>query len=253
MPFTGKLSRPNRDGVKCRRLRFVNENQTADIQNSGAVQQQEKVLPQHEVNALVGAAKLKGHERGYQQAMQELQQSQQSAGNPQQQPVNQPVQAMASNPDDIRRIAAEEFAKQQQVMMNHAIQQQQQAEGMRIYNDLKSKFDQAKATNPGISFENTLKDFEQLPEILRVASKVDNSPDVIQHLKENPSKIANLRVLPENFADMEIRKLSDSIKQNKQAAAAPKSPEPLSQIRPSSVGVGNSEGDSYTAKFKGMY
>ncbi len=235
----------------------MTENQSAETPTAGVTQvtQPEKLLTQHEVNALVGAAKQKGREQGREQTMQELQQSQQNAG-ANAQPVNQPVQSIQQplgGADDVRRIAADEIAKQHQLMMQRQVQQAQQADGMRIYNDLQAKHAVASTQDPTVSFDKTLKDFEQMPQILRVANTVDNSVDVIKHLKDNPLKIGGLNGLPENLAVQEIKKLSDSIKQNQQAAAAPKSPEPLSQIRPSNIGVGDSEGQSYSSKFKGQY
>jgi hypothetical protein len=256
--FTGKLARPHRDGVKSRRIRFVNENPVVDSQVTGVQQPAEKLLPQTEVNSLVGAAKQKGHERGYQQAMQEFQQQQQNAGMNQQAAQAQqtaiPNQPMAANPDDVRRIAAEEFARQQQAFQQAQEAHQQTMRGQQIFNDLQSKFAAAKATNPDIDFNATMNEFQNAPDILALASTVDNSPDVIQHIRENPSKMAQIRMMPENFAKTEMKKISDSIKQNQQALASPKIPEPLSQIRPSSVGVGNSEGSgSYHAQYKGQY
>jgi hypothetical protein len=237
----------------------VNENQALNNEVSGVAQPPaEKLLPQTEVNSLVGAAKQKGHERGYQQAMQEFQQQQQNAGmNQQAQQAQQsaiPNQPLASNPDDVRRIAAEEFNRQQQAFAQAQFEQQKQAEGQRIYNELQSKYTAAKATNPAVDFNQTMQEFQQMPHILTLANNVDNSPDVIQHLKDNPGKMAQISMLPPNFANMEMKKISDSIKQNQAALSAPKSPEPLSQIRPSTVGVGNSDGSgSFHSQYKGMY
>ncbi len=236
----------------------MNESQAVDGQVTGVAQPPpEKLLPQTEVNSLVGAAKQKGHERGYQQAMQEFQQQQQNAGMNQQAAQAQqsavPNQPMAANPEDVRRIAAEEFSRQQQALVEAHIAQQRQITGQRIFNDLQSKYAMAKTTNPDLDFNQTMQDFKDVPGILTLANKVDNSPDVIQHLKENPGKMAQIGMLPENFADIEMKKISDAVKQNQAALASPKSPEPLSQIRPSSVGVGNSDGSGGSSRFKGAY
>lgn len=236
----------------------MNENQALNSEVSGVAPPVEKLLPQTEVNSLVGAAKQKGHERGYQQAMQEFQQQQQNAGmnqqaqQAQQQPM--PNQPSASHPDEVRRIAADEFSRQQQAFQQASQAQYEREQGQRIYNELQTKFSTAKQTNPDVDFNKTMQEFQQMPHILTLANNVDNSPDVIQHLKENPGKIAQISMLPPNFANAEMKKISDSIKQNQAALSAPKSPEPLSQIRPSTVGVGNSEGSgSYHTQYKGMY
>src|SRR6185503_18863136 len=220
MPLLESYPRPNRDGVKSRRKRFVNENQALSNEGSGAAQpSHEKLLPQSEVNSLVGSAKQKAKEQGYQQAMQEIQQQQQSAG------MNQPAQQasmphVSANPDEVRRIAAEEFARQQQALVEAHNIQQQTMNGQRIYNDLQSKFAAAKSNNPDLDFNKTMQEFQQMPHILTLANEVDNSPDVIQHLRDNPGKMAQISMLPKNFADLEMKKISDSIKQNQAALAA---------------------------------
>ncbi len=264
MPSTGKSSRPYRDGVKSRRKRFVTENPSANVEQNEVVQPPEKLLPQTEVNNLVGAAKQRGYEKGRKDLMQEMQ-TQQTQSQPAAQPVpatqaqaNFQPQPIAQNPDDIRRIAQEEIARQHQAAMQAYMQSQQNAEGQRIYNELNSKFSDAKAKDPtSVDFQQVLQDFHQNPEILRWANSVDNVADVIKNLQENPGKIgtlASLKNMPENYGVSAIKQISDSLKQNQSAEQSPKAPEPLSQIRPSNVGVGNGNGsENYSAQFKGLY
>jgi hypothetical protein len=235
----------------------VNEAQNvSEVQQPVAMPQQEKLLPQTEVNGLVGAAKQKareqGHQQGYQQALQELQ-SQNSGTQPVQPPASTVQSPMANSPDDVRRIAAEEFARQQQIYSENAMRQQQQANGQRIFNDLQTKFAVSQKDNPAIDFGKTLQDFESTPEILRFASTVDNSPEVLQYLRENPEKINSIRGLSDNFGNVAMKKISDSIRQNQTASSSQRLPEPLSQIRPSNLGVGNSDSASPSAAFKGQY
>lgn len=249
----------------------MTENQESNVQTSDGsfgTTDDNALIPQHKANAIIKGVKKEMYEKGRNDLMNELKQQNALSVNPQDQSnstqmegipnstkvnVQQQPAPVMQNPEDVRRIAAEEFNRQQMAFMENVRQQQVNAEGQRIYGDLKGKFDTAKANDQTVNFDQTLKDFQQTPEILTLASRVDNSPDVLKYLSENPEKIAQLRVLPENFATNAMQRISDSIKQNQAAAAAPKMPEPLSQIRPSSVGVGNSDGASPASMYKGQY
>lgn len=215
----------------------VSQNQNLTQQNAEAAA--EKLVPQHEVNSLVGGAKQRGYEKGYQQALSELQQKQapqQMGGIAQAQP-----QMNGFNDENrMRQIAADEHAKAYQAMQQQAIQQAQHAEGTRILNELGAKFNETKSRIP--DFDNVVKisDFHQMPEVLHYANMVDNSGDVMYDLAQNPSKMAALRSLPPQFAVKEVKRLSDSIKQNQTALTQPQAPAPLGQVNTSNIGVDTS-------------
>jgi hypothetical protein len=245
----------------------VNLNSSGEAVNAQppAAQQPEKLLPQHEVNSLIGAAKQKGLEKGYQQAQAEFQAAQQHAMQqqysqpPQQQPGQQPQNMMpqqGQNPamspqqqpaggqpindaDRLRQIAAEEFAKQQQQMHQNAIAYAQQQHDLRTGNELAAKIAEAKTRYPDFDKVVSLDDFAKMPDILRLANTVDNAGDVFYEMAKNPSKVSSLRGLPQDsqLAVNEVKRLSDSIKQNQLAASQPQTSEPLNQVKPSNVGV----------------
>jgi hypothetical protein len=61
-------------------------------------------------------------------------------------------------------------------------------------------------------------------------------------LGRNPGKVASLTTLAyinPQLAKLEMKKLADSIKTNEQASEAPNVNEPLSQVKPSTVGKDN--------------
>lgn len=216
--------------------------QSQNLTQSNAEAAAEKLVPQHEVNSLVGGAKQRGYEKGYQQALSELQQKQapqQMGGIAQAQQQMNPI----GDENRMRQIAADEHAKAYQSMQQLAIQQAQHAEGTRILNELGAKFNEAKSRIP--DFDNVVKinDFHKMPEVLHYANMVDNSGDVMYDLAQNPSKIATIRSLSESspqFALKEVKKLSDSIKQNQNALTQPQAPAPLGQVSTSNIGVDTS-------------
>ena len=210
--------------------------------------QQEKLLPQHQVNALVGSAKQKGYEKGYQEATSALH-SQRENVSPALPPHSQTV-----DPDTVRRIAEETFFKQQQELQKKAMEDAYTQQGMQVLNQLNGKFNEAKQRIP--DFDNVVKmqDFVNAPEVLHYANTVDNAGDVMYDLAKNPSKLANLTSLHRSgltsHAAQAIKEVSDSIKQNQNALSQPKTPEPLNQIKPSNIGLGDSQNRSVADMMK---
>lgn len=89
------------------------------------------------------------------------------------------------------------------------------------------------------------------------ATQLDNTGDVIYEVAKNPVKAVNLEALgrhdPKAF-EREIKKLSDSIKANKEAAKnISKSPEPYQRLKPNVAGVVSSSDDLDIAALKKKY
>lgn len=78
--------------------------------------------------------------------------------------------------------------------------------------------------------------------LIPMLNSLDNVTDVIDDFDANPVKVANLLAItmlnPMN-GFKELQGISQSIKRNKEALAKPKSAEPLSQLKPSSYGLGS--------------
>ena len=77
--------------------------------------------------------------------------------------------------------------------------------------------------------------------LVPMLNSLDNVADVIEEFDTNPVKVANLLAVtmlnPMN-GFKELQSLSQSIKRNKEALAKAKAPEPQSQLKPSSYGLG---------------
>jgi hypothetical protein len=197
--------------------------------NLAAAQAAEKLLPQSQVNDLVGHAKKDAFERGKQAAMAELQ-SQKTAQPAASQPMlQQSMGGMAPvNPDDIRRMIAEEGAKQAQMQM-----------AQKVAHEFTQKITAAKSRYPDMDQALADLDLVNNPHLVHLTNSVDNTADVLHDLWSNPEKIAMLNSLGSN-PNLQIRKiqsLSGSIKANQQAANAPTVNEPLSHLKPSPIGL----------------
>lgn len=217
-----------------------------------------KVMQQHEITALVTGAKQRGHEKGLQEGYEKAKAEIQNTGTQSPMQQSQPT-APGMDENRLRQIAAEEAVKQQQQLQAQWLQKQNEAQGQQILNEVnaksvtaKSKFDDYdKVVDP------EFKSFSQAPELVYYANMTDNPGEVLYDLAKNPAKMANIALMhrmgmgPQ--AVSEIKKLSDSIKVNEMSAQQPKQKAPLSQISPSTVGVGNVDEDSYSSRFKGKY
>lgn len=80
------------------------------------------------------------------------------------------------------------------------------------------------------------------PHIVYWANSLDNTADVVYDIAKNPEKFAGILMLAQSAPELARRKLSElsnSIKKNEEALKQPNVNEPLSQLRPSSVGTDN--------------
>jgi len=201
-----------------------NQGQSASAGTAPVVQdvQQEKMLKQSEVNELVGRLKQEAYAKGLRDA-----QGQSSPA---------PQQSMGGMPqiteDQVRQMIADEAQKQSQMAAAHNTLNsfvQQMSSGKGKYSD----FDETVAT---------LGDMKNLPHIVEMAADTGIAGDVMYELGKNPGKVASLMTLAyinPHLAKSEMKKLSDSIKQNQTAQETPQAKEPLSQIKSSTVGMDN--------------
>lgn len=188
---------------------------------------EEKVLKQSEVNDLIGRVKHEAYTKGLREAQMAAQQPQapQVSGG-----------GMGGMPqlteDAVRQMIADEAQKQNQVAAAHKtltnFADQMQA-GKGKYSD----FDETVAN---------LGDMKNLLHVVELATETGIAGDVMFELGRNPSKVASLTTLAyinPQLAKLEMKRLADSIKMNEQASQTPSAAEPLSQVKPSTVGKDN--------------
>jgi hypothetical protein len=205
----------------------------------------EKMVPQSRVNAIAAAEK----RRGYEQAQRELaQQQQQYAQNPSAPYQQAPIGGMTNYLQDPNFIqAADQLAEYR---ANERMTKQ-------IANDFLARVQPEIYADPEFAAAYDELNFEGAPnlELIKGLNSLDNTADVIRELGKNPSKYFNLIGMANtglaSAAKKELKKLSDSIKANKQAQAQPKAPEPLDQIKPPSTTM--SDGKMSPSDYRKMY
>ena len=219
----------------------LNEQEAAIPQAAPA--QQQPMLPQSEVNRIVKQEKEAALKKGYDRAMAELQAQQQSQPAAQQ-PMNQMNQPPSGqNVQDWRQMMSEELDRREQQARAERERAEQEAYTKQVLNSIHNKALQAKQEIPDFDEVTSQVDFGQLPDILGLADTVDNGGHVLYELAKNPSKIGALRGLSGSPALQvrEIKRLSDSLKQNVQAQNTRLPGEPLSNLQPSKAGVSSGE------------
>jgi len=195
----------------------------------------EKVLKQSEVNELIGRIKQETYARGMKEGLAQAAQ----VGQPQQPtPVPQSMGGMQQlTEEQVRQLIADEHNKQAQLAQaNNVLASfaQQMGAGKGKYSD----FDETVAK---------LGDLRHLSHIVQYATEQGNAEDIMYELGRNPTKVASLTTLayinPE-LAKYEMRRLSESIKQNESAKNIPIPNDPLSQMKPSTAGTDSGKADS---------
>lgn len=193
-------------------------------------------LTQSDVNNIVGSARLKGEKRGYEKGYNEALASLQSQNN----------QSQSLTEQKAREIAEQTIADKIKAFEENSRREAATQYGHKVLTELGAKINQDKQSIPDFDNVVNLASFQNAPEILHLANMVDNSGHVLYDLKKNPEKLVTIASAVRNgFPDDAmtlVRQLSDSIKANQNAINQPKSPEPLSQIKPSNIGLDNGSG-----------
>jgi len=210
-----------------------NENPTDVIANETPT---EKLVPQSKVNELYS----QGFHKGYQKALNER--SQYSTA---QSEVN------GMSVEDVNKLVNDQLKTHLDAIHQEALKKQQEAEGTRILHELGAKIDADRKEIP--DFEDVTKqvDFSKHPVVLHYANLTDNAGHVLYDLAKNPIKIAQLEQASPDIAALEIKRLSDSIKMNKNAANTKLPPSPNSSLRPSNIGI--NKGPVTAGQFRDAY
>ncbi len=220
---------------------------------------EERTFRQSEVNDLIGRAKSEAIERFKRDTSLASHQAQQQIY--QQQPSYVPQNQYQAQPQiqnyesEMRRLAAEEANRLKSEWEHDALRQNQEAQAHKIANDFFQRYETGKTKYDDFDKVMSGVKLDTIPDIVRMSVMVDNTSDVMYELAKNPAKIGNLYQLlniDPNLAITEMQRLSQSIKDNANAANYKSPNEPLSQLRPSNQGTG--EGGALTvADYKKKY
>lgn len=219
------------------------------------VRQTEKLIPASEVSKHIAGAKKKAYEKARRDLEAEMM-DRQPIGTPEvmarQSEADLQSQApLTGNPQEMMREEIQRVLKEQS---DAQLKQHQESEDRRIITELASKMEDAKKRMP--DFDDVLSqfDFTATPDLLRMSNMFDNSGDLLYDLAKNPMKIGSLVGLAgtdPRAAHAQMRKLSESIKQNSDAKNQGLPNEPLQSLRSSNVGSGN--GTANLADLKRKY
>lgn len=213
--------------------------------------QQEKMLPVSRVEELVKKAKLKGRDSMQQEldALKAENEKLKSGGS---------MGGMAMPEIDSNAITQQIMAnikQQMQAESEERAKQELEEEATRIAQSYRSKMAGGKEAYP--DFDDVMADFnpKAFPNLVFLASQMDNTPDVMYELMSNPAKFGTIAVLSERdpqAAQRMLARISQSIQTNKQAKAEQKDvPEPLSRL--SSSKTGQDDGNLGVRDYKKMF
>ena len=237
-------------------------------QAQSAPTESERTFRQSEVNDLVGRAKSEAVERYKRESSLASHNSAQSAQAQTYQPAYQPQyqapQAQQNiSQDEVRRLAAEEAQRLRQEWIHENQRNVQQQNADRIASEFVNKVGIGEGGMA--AFEKSMGEaginLGAIPYHVQLANMVDNTRDVMLELAANPAKIGQLQSLIDidlragrtpALAMAEMKRLSQSIKDNASAKKFQAPNDPLSQLRPSNAGTGV-QGALTTADYKRKY
>lgn len=213
----------------------------------------EESLPKSRVEELVKKAKLKG--RNSMQAELEALKAENAAlksGG------SMGGMAVPVDPEVIKQQILADLQSQFQQASEQRAHEEMEREAKKVVDTYRAKMSTGKESFE--DFDQVMDDFnpEAFPNLVYLASKMENTPAVMYELMKNPSKWATVAVLSERdpkAAQNMLTRISESIKANQQAKAEEKDvPPPLGRL--SSAPTGQDAGKpasvrDYKAMFRG--
>jgi len=212
---------------------------------------QEKTLPISRVEELVKKAKLKGRD-SMQAELDALKSENEKLKNNSGSMGGMPIPV---DKEALKQEVLNDLRQQFQEANEKRAQEEMDKEAKKIADTYRSRMSAGKEEYE--DFDEVMADFNpaSFPNLVLLASQVDNTPAVMYELVKNPSKWATLAILSDrdpHAAQNMINKISSSIKANQQAKASEKEvPSPLGRL--SSSTTGQDGGEPSLRDFKRMY
>jgi hypothetical protein len=186
----------------------------------------EKMFTQSQTQAIAAKEARKAEERAEARVRSEYESKRTQSQSTQSQSIGGITQ---TSPEEIQRLIRQE-----------AFTMSREHQAKQIESDWLSAMDAEKIADPEFAELYDAIGIEQQPGLILSMVGMDNKAQVVKDLAKNPSKYANILMLANGaapkLAQMELNKLSASIKANAEAKKQPKVDAPLSQIRPSNIG-----------------
>jgi hypothetical protein len=214
-----------------------NASDMSQTQVEPTVQVTEKMVPQSQVNEIVGHAKREAAER----AIDAYKRQQAQSAPAQASQHHEPSSQRNMSEDDIKRVTGDEIKRHFTQLEQEAQERANVDAANRIVGMFRDKV---------VAGKSKFEDFESVtgnvamqyyPNVVQLlAEHVDNTADVLYHLAKNRDKLYRLEALSgHNSSDAiyEMKRLSESIKSNEDGAQIKHPNSPLSQQRPSNTGT----------------
>jgi len=188
--------------------------------------QAEKMFTQSQVQAIAAKEKRIAEERAEARLRAEYESRMQS----------QSQQAQPQNVGGIQQQSPEDI---QRLIRQEAFNMSREHQAKQIEQDWLSTMEAEKIADPEFANLYEAIGIEAQPGLIIAMAGMENKAKVVKDLAKNPSKYANILTLANGgspkLAQMELNKLSASIKANEEAKKQPKVDAPLSQIRASNI------------------
>lgn len=207
-------------------------NEDVSISDSSPVQEQERMVPESKVNEIIREKYAKAFNKGKAEGAKEAEASFKS---------NIPVQPEYRDFDEnkLRQVIGEIFNEKEANYSKIQKENNNRIESEKISQEILSKFDESKKKYEDFEEETQGVNYEYHAPVLLLANKFDNTGDIFYELQKKPSKLITIHGLlhagDKEKALSEIKKISDSIKNNEAAVNSKKPPRPLNQIKSSNI------------------
>lgn len=179
----------------------------------------EKLVPQSEVNDLVGHAKARGAEQARRQAEAEFQKKLEAM----QAQKQLDKQVAGSSGEDARQIDADAMYQQVRERLNEEMRQKQIESHMRqIADAYEAKISAGNELYD--DYKDVMQDFDSaaFPQVVYLVANMDNAAEVMYDLSKNPSKLSVIDSLAHKspqLAQRELQKISKGLAENRAALA----------------------------------
>lgn len=186
--------------------------------------QAEKTFSQAQVQAIAAKESRKAEERAEARIRAEL-------------APRQTSESRAPNLGGVQQMSDEELQKR---IRQEAHNMSREYQSRQIESDWLQSMDAEKNSDPEFAELYDAIGIEAQPHLIIAMAGMENKAKIVKDLAKNPSKYANILTLANGgspkLAQIELNKLSASIKSNEEAKKQPKVDAPLSQVRTSNIG-----------------
>lgn len=209
------------------------------------VVEEEKMIPQSQVNKLVGSARSAGAEKARKDAMLQAQQ-QEAPVNPS---LNTGFGGMPAQVDE-GKIADNVFERMQgqwDTQQKEQVLAQQQAEAEKLVQEYDAKLQDGRERITDFDQVVGQIDPKEFLDVVLMANSMDGTADIMYELAKNPKKLGDVSAMMNRSKSMARRmmgELGDSIKMNTDALAKKNASgvnNPLPRLSPSTAGADNGE------------